>query len=199
MKRRTLSRFQLVKARGKGAFTLIELLVVIAIIAILAAMLLPALAKAKESSKITYCKNNLKQIAILMAVYIDDNSRRLPSALMYGAAPGDVNAPNALYADTDTIGGVAQLLGKGNTNYNVNPVIPKMWYCPSDTNNVMLGYKPKLPSQPATMPATTQVSYAYRYVVWYDTSYLYPGLKDAQFCRPAAQIVYRELYDFHYT
>jgi hypothetical protein len=94
---------------------------------------------------------------------------------------------------------VAQLLGKGNTNYNVSPVVPKMWYCPSDTNNVMLGYKPKLPSQPATLPSTTTVSYAYRFVVWYDSSYQFPGLKDAQFCRPAAQIVYRELYDFHFT
>jgi prepilin-type N-terminal cleavage/methylation domain-containing protein len=199
MKMRTLSRFQRAKAAARGAFTLIELLVVIAIIAILAALLLPTLAKAKESSKITYCKNNLKQIAILMALYIDDNARRLPSALLYGAAVGDINAPGNLYADTDSIGGVAQLLGKGNTNYTANPVVPKMWYCPDDTNSLVMLYKPKLPSDPQALPATNTVSYAYRYVVWYDTSYQFPGLKDVQFCRPSAQIVYRELYDFHYT
>ena len=195
----TSSRLRWAKAAGQGAFTLIELLVVIAIIAILAAMLLPALAKAKEAARITYCKNNLREIAVLITLYIDNNSRRLPSALLYGAAPGDINDPGNLYNYTDTIGGVAQLLGTGDTNYNVNPVKPNIWYCPSDTNNVALAYRPPLPSSPQMLPSTTAVSYAYRYVVWYDTSYQFPGLKDSQFCRPSAQIVYRELYDFHFA
>ena len=75
------------------AFTLIELLVVIAVIGILAAMLLPALARARDASRRTKCSSNIRQILLAAAMYADEHEGRFPAqaedGLLVRAAGGD--------------------------------------------------------------------------------------------------------------
>jgi prepilin-type N-terminal cleavage/methylation domain-containing protein/prepilin-type processing-associated H-X9-DG protein len=104
----------------KTAFTLIELLVVIAIVALLAALLLPTLGRAKESARAAVCLSNLHQIGIALQIYVQDNHNKLP---VMRDVLTDTNA-----AATNTFPAINTVLASqlGNTN---------VLRCPSDLQN----------------------------------------------------------------
>jgi prepilin-type N-terminal cleavage/methylation domain-containing protein/prepilin-type processing-associated H-X9-DG protein len=122
------------------AFTLIELLVVVAIIAILAAMLLPALTKAKQKTQGVQCMNNHRQLMLAWRMYAEDNRE----VLVYATA-----TPGSIYEPYSWVTGVLDFTAGNESNWNPDKDIKKsplwpycgkslgIWKCPADHSTVV--------------------------------------------------------------
>jgi prepilin-type N-terminal cleavage/methylation domain-containing protein/prepilin-type processing-associated H-X9-DG protein len=143
-------------------FTLIELLVVIAIIAILAAMLLPALNRSRESSKTIKCASNLKQFGAIEAFYQTDNRHLMPTLMYHTKATGGADTARRLWGANPAYRSYGSMPDDGTSNWNYNALCPKMPYFtvkegktdiynsygrsirPSETDWILRGFFPRV-------------------------------------------------------
>ena len=176
-------------SQRKRAFTLIELLVVIAIIAILAAILFPVFAQAREKARQTSCTSNMKQIGLALRMYTQDYDETYFASGMLPTMP-------ATAADGQNI---VRMMG-GGTSYFLQPYVKnqQIFTCPSDAGDNYWGRSSTgCPWSKETWWGHP-TSYHYRHCFdAADNNNVRQGLKDAKLGKPSELIVLFEAAAFH--
>ena len=122
-----LGRYE--RRRATRGLTLIELMVVISILSILAALLLPALARAREMARRTFCNNNMKQIGLVMRMYADESGGRYPAG-----------SPNDYFGDIRQLAWLGRQFTRNNFGVDGQELYPdylddfEIFVCPSSAN-----------------------------------------------------------------
>ena len=175
-------------ARKKSGFTLIELLVVIAIIAILAAILFPVFARAREAARKATCQSNMKECAIALQQYWNDYDATIPSAMLTAVANGATTATAAHMVEFESTQGTLPPTGRPKTwpmaLYEHMGKNKDIMFCPSDSTD-------------RNTPAD-KVSYFWKAAAdkaWNDTNI--KAQKEGDFAYNADQFIFYERAGFH--
>jgi prepilin-type N-terminal cleavage/methylation domain-containing protein len=163
--------------KNRRGFTLIELLVVIAIIAILAAILFPVFAQAREKARQTSCLSNLKQIGLAFKMYVQDYDERWPNNNQINGNPAITCCTNGQNNSDGVDFGYNGWVSNALKSYTKNQAI---YICPDNNNS---GFNdPWSNGGTATADGSQGFSYAFNY----NSDY---GAKEAAFQQPATALI----------
>ena len=183
-------------ARRRRGFTLIELLVVIAIIAILAAILFPVFARAREAARKATCQSNLKQCAQSLKMYTDDYDGTMPSSFLHTAARTN---PPPSYSGANFVQFATQLCIDGNYPpvNGFKQTWPQILYDNMRSKDIMF-----CPSDSANRDGTTNpaVSYWYKYALdraWWELQVKKQKMGDCAF--ESDQVCFFECKGWHFN
>lgn len=182
---------------GTGGFTLIELLVVIAIIAILAAILFPVFAKAREAARSTACLSNMKQIGTAIQMYMNENEDTFPTMYWEAASAVGDGYGEAMDGHWAVTAAMQDYLKTSSIKSILDPYIKNgnLWKCPSDPT-----------CNPNFVAGKAFSSYHYRYILVSGFSPTYTAAVPdwlhrvytmSNFEKPAQTFVFSETFPYH--